>query len=207
MNRWTVFGTSNLFGDLLETIWARNDQLHCVVSNQIMSKQLKNKIPNYVKILPLEEFQPLQTDCYIFGYSNPDKSAFLSHFKKKQYKIAFKNLIHPFTFISQTADLGIGNYIAPGVVIASNVKVGNFNVLNRCSSIGHDSQIADFNHLGPRAVVCGMCSVGNKNFLGAGSIVKDRVEIENNITLGAGAVAVKDLCESGTYVGLPAKLL
>ena len=42
-------------------------------------------------------------------------------------------------------------------------------------------------------------------FCGAGSTVIDHISICDNVMIGAGAVVVKDIMESGTYVGIPAR--
>lgn len=41
--------------------------------------------------------------------------------------------------------------------------------------------------------------------MGIGSIVKNNVTIWEDVIVGAGGVVVKDINESGTYVGMPVK--
>ncbi len=47
--------------------------------------------------------------------------------------------------------------------------------------------------------------VGNGTWIGAGAVVSNNVSICGEVTVGAGAVVVKDITESGTYVGVPAR--
>jgi serine acetyltransferase len=41
--------------------------------------------------------------------------------------------------------------------------------------------------------------------IGIGTIVSDRITICNNVQTGAGAVVVKNISESGVYIGIPAQ--
>ena len=41
--------------------------------------------------------------------------------------------------------------------------------------------------------------------IGVGACVKNNINIAPNCTIGAGAVVVKDISESGTYIGVPAR--
>jgi len=43
------------------------------------------------------------------------------------------------------------------------------------------------------------------SWVGIGAIINNNVNIYEHMTLGAGAVVVKDITESGIYVGVPAR--
>ena len=49
------------------------------------------------------------------------------------------------------------------------------------------------------------CTIGNNVFIGTNAVIREGVKIVDNCIIGAGAVVLKDIIESGTYVGLPAK--
>ena len=42
-------------------------------------------------------------------------------------------------------------------------------------------------------------------FVGAGSTIKDNISVCDNVIIGAGSIVVKDIIESGIYVGCPVK--
>jgi len=49
--------------------------------------------------------------------------------------------------------------------------------------------------------------VGKYTMIGAGATVSNNVSICADCMIGAGAVVVKDIVDSGTYVGVPARKL
>jgi serine acetyltransferase len=71
--------------------------------------------------------------------------------------------------------------------------------------VEHDNVIGDYVHISPRAALGGTVSVGACSHVGIGATVKNNVDICDNCVIGAGAVVVKNICEGGTYVGVPAR--
>lgn len=47
--------------------------------------------------------------------------------------------------------------------------------------------------------------IGKGSWQGIGSIVSNKVNVYSGCKVGAGAVVVKDITESGTYVGVPVR--
>ena len=45
--------------------------------------------------------------------------------------------------------------------------------------------------------------IGNKTWIGIGATVSNNVSICGGCIIGAGAVVIRDVNESGTYVGVP----
>lgn len=54
-------------------------------------------------------------------------------------------------------------------------------------------------------VMAGTVQVEEHTWIGAGAVISDNVVICKECMIGAGAVVVKDIKESGTYVGVPAR--
>jgi sugar O-acyltransferase (sialic acid O-acetyltransferase NeuD family) len=117
----------------------------------------------------------------------------------------FPNLIHPSCVLSPWIRLGRGNLIAAGCILTCNIEIENHVHLNRRVDIGHDVTLHDYVSIAPGAVVSGNCEIGECSYLGANSCVRQGLGIAKNVTVGMGAVVVKDLTESGVYVGVPAK--
>ena len=114
-------------------------------------------------------------------------------------------LIHPSAVIGAGVEIGAGTAIMAGAVINPCSKLGKGVILNTCSSIDHDCAIGDYVHIAVGAHLAGAVSVGKKTWIGAGAIVSNNVDICSNCMIGAGAVVIKDITESGTYIGVPAK--
>jgi sugar O-acyltransferase (sialic acid O-acetyltransferase NeuD family) len=116
-------------------------------------------------------------------------------------------LIHPSAVIGNDVAIGQGTAIMAGAVINPCSKLGKGVILNTCSSIDHDCVVEDFCHLAVGVRLAGTVTLGTNVWLGVASAVKNNVSICANTVIGAGAVVVDNIVESGTYVGVPAKIL
>lgn len=199
MNKWTIFGTSDLTLEIIDAIICRGDELKQIVINMpIPDKSVVDL--RYYKIVEVEDYE-FNEELNIFGFTDPNKEPFI----KSLPTIPFANLPHPFSYQSSTFSAYWGNYLAAGTIMGANVILQHHNIVNRNASIGHHTKVDSFNNFGPGSIICGRCHIGSKNFFGAGSIVRDNVTIGNGVTIGAGAVVVSDILEAGVYVGIPAK--
>ncbi|WP_274449878.1 acetyltransferase [Aeromonas caviae] len=117
------------------------------------------------------------------------------------------NIIHPSAVISKHVSIGSGCVVVAGAVINPFSRLGDCVIINTCSSVGHDCQLNDAVHVCPGTRLAGQVSVGKASWLGIGSSIVQGVSIMENIYVGAGSVVVKDLKQSGTYYGIPAKLV
>jgi sugar O-acyltransferase (sialic acid O-acetyltransferase NeuD family) len=136
--------------------------------------------------------------------ANPlDKKILLS---KLPENTKFWNYISPRAYVGEL-EMGTGNFICAGVIITSNVKIGNHVHLNLNTTIGHDVVLGDFVTTAPSVNISGNVTVGNAVYLGTASCVREKLSICENVTIGMNASVVKDVKESGTYVGIPATKL
>lgn len=115
------------------------------------------------------------------------------------------SLFHPSAVIGTDVQVGCGTVVMAGAVINSSSRIGNGCIINTSSSLDHDSIIEDYVHISPGVRVAGNVSICKSTWLGIGSIVNNNVNICSGCKVGAGAVVVKDITESGTYVGVPAR--
>ena len=118
---------------------------------------------------------------------------------------SFPVLIHPNAVISDTAVIAKGTAVMAGAVVNPYAQIGKFCIINTCSSIDHECKIGDFVHAAVGSHIAGAVNIGCKTWIGAGATVSNNINICENCMIGAGAVVVKDITESGTYVGVPAK--
>jgi len=114
------------------------------------------------------------------------------------------NIISPLSYIGREVNIGLGCFIGNYCHIGPYATIGDNTVINHGASIDHEVIIGNHCHIGPNATISGRSKIGDLVFLGVGSTVVDKITICSNVTIGAGAVVVKDIMESGTYVGVPA---
>lgn len=114
-------------------------------------------------------------------------------------------LIHPSAVIENNVEIGMGTVVMAGVVINSSTRVGKGCIVNTSSSIDHDNIIEEFVHISPGVRTAGNVTIGKGTWLGIGSVVSNNIKICSGCKFGAGSVVIKDITESGTYVGVPVR--
>lgn len=119
----------------------------------------------------------------------------------------FYTAIHPTAVIAEGAEIGEGVCIAALAAVNPDAKVGKHAIINTCAVVEHDCRVGDYAHLSPNATMCGLSNVGECSWIGAGATVVNGKKICGDALVGAGAVVAKDIEASGTYVGVPAKIL
>jgi sugar O-acyltransferase (sialic acid O-acetyltransferase NeuD family) len=126
-------------------------------------------------------------------------------FERFQIDIPFGTIIHSSSYIDKTVSIGKGTVIFPGCTIDMHVKIGNNCLFYNGCIIAHDSKISSNSIFSPGVKIAGFCDLGINTTLGIGTIVSDNITITNDVKTGAGAVVVKNLNESGVYIGIPAR--
>lgn len=114
-------------------------------------------------------------------------------------------LVHPRSVVCSDVEIGVGTAVMAGVVINSSSKIGKGCIINTSSSLDHDNVICDYVHVSPRVSLAGNVRVGKSTWLGIGSVVINNVNISSGCIVGAGAVVVRDICETGSFIGVPAR--
>lgn len=116
------------------------------------------------------------------------------------------NLIHDRAVIAADVKYGYGNVVMAGAVVNSGARIGNGCILNTGCSVDHDCTLGDYVHVSVGAHVAGTVVIQDDVWVGAGAVINNNLEICRNVMIGSGAVVVKNIEQSGTYVGVPAKL-
>lgn len=114
-------------------------------------------------------------------------------------------VIHPTAVVSKYASVGKGSVVLPRSVINAGAVIGNHCIINTAAIVEHDNRIGDYVHISPNAALAGTVTVGECTQIGIGASVKNNINICENCVIGAGAAVVKDITESGTYIGVPAR--
>lgn len=117
-----------------------------------------------------------------------------------------------FTFIDPSAlilgddvKIGIGSMICANVVITTNCVIGDHAHLNLSTTIGHDCVIGDFFTTAPGAKISGNCQIKDRVYIGTNASIKEKIFICEDTIIGLNSGVVKNITESGTYIGTPSK--
>lgn len=119
---------------------------------------------------------------------------------------SFATLMHPSAVIGSNVEIGRGSVVMAGVVINAGAVIGEGVIINTSSSVDHDSRIGDYVHVSVGAHLAGTVEVGKRTMIGAGATVINNIDICEDCMVGAGAVVVRNIKNSGTYIGVPARL-
>jgi UDP-3-O-[3-hydroxymyristoyl] glucosamine N-acyltransferase len=80
-------------------------------------------------------------------------------------------------------------------------------VLNRANQIGHDCVIGSYFSAMPGAIVSGNVRIHDCVYMGTNSTIKEKLSVHSLATIGSNAAVVKHIEDTGTYVGVPAKII
>lgn len=119
----------------------------------------------------------------------------------------FATLRHPRSWIGRRVSLGEGSIICAGVMVTTDVEIGNHVILNLNATVGHDAVLEDLSTVAPGVNVSGNVRVGQGTDVGTGASIIQGIRVGAWSIVGAGSVAVRDLPANVTAVGVPAKVI
>lgn len=152
---------------------------------------------------PISEFNPEEEWMIVAVGESKDRKAIVDKLPKETKYFTF---IHPTVQImDDNIEVGEGSFIGANSILTTNIKLGKHALLNRGNHIGHDCFIGDYFSAMPNAVVGGNVWVDDKVYIGSCSNIREKIKIVANTTIGMNAAVVKNITESGVYVGVPAK--
>lgn len=142
-------------------------------------------------------------DCeYVIAIGNPYVREKISN----ELPVKWYTAIHPTAVISSLdVEIGEGTVIMANAVVNPSARIGKHCIINTGAIVEHDNILEDYVHLSPNVTLAGIVKVGKSTHIGAGSCTKQVLNIASDCIIGAGSVIVKDITESGTYVGVPAR--
>lgn len=111
----------------------------------------------------------------------------------------------PLSHVSKHSIILEGTVIMHNVIINADAKIGENCIINNKALIEHDVIVENNCHVSTNAVLNGECLVEGNCLIGSSSVLKQTINICNNTIIGAGSVVIKNITESGVYVGSPAK--
>jgi len=222
MQRYVMFGHSNLFGDYVETVHALGGYVGKVVVNvpdpdANSKKSFADRLQNYCEwvgrqgqhlspvIEQLDDFRPVPGDHYFVGFRGSQITPLCERLKQ-QYELPIASLIHPSAVVSPTATLGEGVIVNANATVASGASLGDFVLVNRGATLGHDTRLATFTSIGPGANLASFVETGDGSIVGIGATVIEHISLGAGCYVAAGAVVIHDVEPHALVAGVPAKL-
>jgi UDP-3-O-[3-hydroxymyristoyl] glucosamine N-acyltransferase len=100
-------------------------------------------------------------------------------------------------------EIGEGSFVGAYSILTTNIKIGKHTILNRGNQIGHDCNIGDYFSAMPGAIVSGNVKIGNNVYMGNNSSIREKLMVQSFTTIGMNAAVIKNINDSGVYVGVP----
>lgn len=152
--------------------------------------------------LPLSEFSPSEYEVAIAIGDSSVRKKIVDKLPKETKYFTF---IHHSVMIFDNVEIGEGSIICPGTIITTNCKIGKHTHLNLHTTIGHDNKIGDYFTTAPGVHISGNNIIGKCVYFGTNSSTKQKINICDDVIIGLNGGVVKDIKESGVYIGTPAK--
>jgi sugar O-acyltransferase (sialic acid O-acetyltransferase NeuD family) len=119
--------------------------------------------------------------------------------------LALASAIHPTATILADALISPNTILHARCLVGYRAEIGIGAILNCGAQVDHHSVLRSCCSIDPAVILAGNVTVGSLARLHTGAVVKNRISIGANATVGAGAVVIRDVPESTTVVGVPAR--
>jgi sugar O-acyltransferase (sialic acid O-acetyltransferase NeuD family) len=126
---------------------------------------------------------------------------------QKLCAIRYATIIDPSVIMSDKISIGMGCILCAGTIITVGISLGSHTIVNLDCTIGHDAVLNDFVTLYPSVNISGNTILEECVEMGTGAQIIQGISICKDTIVGAGAVVVKNITETGTYIGVPARRL
>ena len=119
----------------------------------------------------------------------------------------FFSVSHPAAIVANTAQIGLGTFLAAQSIIGPDAQIGIHCIINHGAVVDHDCLVGDYTHVAPQSSLGGGAVIGKGVLIGAGAVVLPGITIADYAVIGAGAVVTKNVVAGMTVVGNPAKFI
>ena len=146
---------------------------------------------------------------FVIGVGSPKIKRILVRKALASGLVPAPTIIHPRALVQgDDCEIGIGSIISPGCVITTNVRIGNYVLLNLNCTVGHDTILGDYVTCNPGCCISGNVTLGEGVMLGTGTVIREKINIAQDVQTGAQSCVVKDILDSNiTVAGIPARKL
>jgi sugar O-acyltransferase (sialic acid O-acetyltransferase NeuD family) len=107
-------------------------------------------------------------------------------------------LVSPRAILSADVAVGAGAFVAHGVIVNADARLGRFSVLNSAAIVGHDTVIGENCTISPGAFLGGRCTIGADSLVGPLAKVLQGLTLGRRVTVGMGCNVLRALPDDAT---------
>jgi len=120
-----------------------------------------------------------------------------------EHKGLLATVVSKWAYLSKHAKIGKGSIVMHHATINAGAHVGDNCIINSGCLVEHDCVVGNHVHLSTFSVINGGCSIEDEVFIGSNVTLANNLNIAKGVVIGAGSVVIKNVKESGIYVGNP----
>lgn len=216
INRLAIIGTGG-FGR--EVLWAASEMKQDKSESSIASIvfvddviDLKGRMvcgtPVLGAIEEANDDEYMLPTMFVCGVgSNGLRRQFVQRVEKAFGEDLFYTVVHNSVERPRFVDIGAGTVVCAGVILTTQVVVGNHVNLNIDCTVSHNSVIEDYVNVSPGVHISGHCTLKSGCDIGTGVNIMPHSVIGENSIVGAGACVTKDVPPNSVAVGIPARVV
>ncbi|TXN75954.1 acetyltransferase [Methylobacterium sp. WL18] len=110
-----------------------------------------------------------------------------------RHSIPCPALISPRALVCDGATIGAGTFVAHGVNVSVDARIGRFCVLNTSAIVGHDAVIGDNATISPGAFIGGRCQIGEACLVGPLAKVLQGLKVGTGAMIGMGCNVLRNV--------------
>lgn len=157
------------------------------------------------KLKRYSDFSQKEYDFFVSFGNQSKRKEWINKLLNKN--ITCVSLVHPTSYIEPSVQIGNNCFIGAKTYVNHNTSILHNCIVNSGCIIEHNNDIEEHVQIAPGVITGGGVTIKESSFIGIGTVIRDHVSIVHDTIVGAGAVVTKNLTKTGTYVGIPARLI
>ena len=164
-----------------------------------------NGLNGYPPILSgVEDYKPKTDDVFVCALGDPKWRKYYADIIIEKGG-EFITLIDKTARIGRNAKIGKGSIVRDYAMISCDVVIGDFTYIQPFSVIGHDAVVGNYCYLNTYAFMGGYSSMEDMAVIHTRGTLIPHKKLGTGATIGAGSVAMTNVKNGTTVVGIPAK--